>query len=120
MLGFDKLNKDYKKNLCPGRRTGEQSMEAQSTSQMTQDEFALGSFVIYSVHGKCQLLAIENRSLGTQCIPFYKLEVKKSNLSRSAKLDPTIWVPVSTAKDRGLRKPMTQSQAEDALKILMS
>jgi RNA polymerase-interacting CarD/CdnL/TRCF family regulator len=95
-------------------------METQTPTHSSEAEFPAGSPVIYAMHGKCQVLGIENRSLGSEQIRFYKLEVKKSALSRSGKLEPAIWVPVSTARDRGLRAPMSSADAQAALQILTS
>ncbi len=95
-------------------------METQNPIEMPQTEFPPGSSVIYAMHGKCNVLGTETRSLGGESIRFYKLELKKSMLSRSSRLEPAIWVPVATAKNRGLRAPMTKAEAEAALKILQS
>ena len=86
----------------------------------TPIEFTPGTSVIYALHGKCNVIGTETRQLGNESILFYKLEVSRSSLSRSVRHDPAIWVPVATAKNRGLRNPMNQDQAEQALKALMS
>ena len=95
-------------------------METQVPTNAPQTEFLPGSSVIYAMHGRCHVLGTETRSLGGETLRFYKLEKKKAHLSRSGKQDSAIWVPVSTARDRGLRAPMTKDEAEQALKILMS
>src|ERR1700733_8843100 len=96
-------------------------METQTPfEEVSQNEFLPGSTVIYAMHGKCYVLGTETRSMGGESIRFYKLELKKSTLSRSSRLEPAIWVPVATAKDRGLRAPMTKNEAEVAMKILLS
>jgi RNA polymerase-interacting CarD/CdnL/TRCF family regulator len=95
-------------------------METQTPTEMSEAEFLPGSSVIYAMHGKCHVLGTEIRSLGGKSIRFYKLELKKSSLSRSTRQEPAIWVPVETAKDQGLRAPMNQNEAESALKILQS
>jgi RNA polymerase-interacting CarD/CdnL/TRCF family regulator len=86
----------------------------------TQAEFLPGAPVIYAMHGKCNVLGTETRQMGDKSIRFYKLEIKKSALSRSNRQEPAIWVPVSTAKERGLRAPMNRIEAESAMKLLMS
>lgn len=91
-----------------------------TTQNEMNHEFQPGSMVIYAMHGKCSVLGTEMRSLGGEKIKFYKLEYKKSSFSRSQKQDTAIWVPVATAKDRGLRAPMSKEEAEIALKVLGS
>ena len=93
-------------------------MEKQDQNIAAQGEFLPGTDVIYSIHGKCNVVGTEYRMLGGESIRFYKLEVKKSALSRSTRHESAIWVPVASAKGLGLRIPMTQSDAEEALKIL--
>jgi RNA polymerase-interacting CarD/CdnL/TRCF family regulator len=95
-------------------------METQGPIEVPQTEFLPGSFVIYAMHGKCHLMSTETRTLSGEPILFYKLEVKKSALSRSNKQEPAIWVPVANAKDRGLRAPMNPTEAEVAMKILLT
>jgi RNA polymerase-interacting CarD/CdnL/TRCF family regulator len=95
-------------------------METQTPSEIPQSEFQPGSSVIYAMHGKCHVVGTEVRSHCGESIRFYKLEIKKSSLSRSNRQEPAIWVPVATAKDRGLRAPMTKPDAEAAMKVLLS
>lgn len=95
-------------------------METQAPTEMPETEFLPGSSVIYAMHGKCHVLGTEVRNLGGKSIRFYKLELKKSSLSRSTRQEPAIWVPVDTAKDQGLRAPMSRSEAEDVIKILQN
>lgn len=86
----------------------------------TQTEFLPGSPVIYAMHGKCNVIGTETRLMGEKSIRFYKLEIRKSALSRSNRQEPAIWVPVTSAKERGLRAPMNREEAESALKLLMN
>src|SRR5262249_54511942 len=51
---------------------------------------------------------------------FYKLEVQKPALSRSQRQEPAIWVPVDSARIKGLRPPMTAAEAEEVMKVLAS
>ncbi len=94
-------------------------MESQTPPEASQTEFSAGTSVIYAMHGKCQILGTETRSLKGESIRFYKLEMKKSSLSRSHQ-ETAIWVPVIHAKNRGLRTPMSREEAEMAMKILLS
>ncbi|MBL7716868.1 MAG: hypothetical protein JNL01_15485 [Bdellovibrionales bacterium] len=82
--------------------------------------FETGATVIYALHGKCKVVGIEERTVAGQTIPFYKLEIQKSALSRSARQEPAIWLPVKTAPSRGLRAPMDAAVAEAALEVLSS
>ncbi len=88
--------------------------------QLPAGEFKPGSTVVYALHGKCTVLAVETRTIDGEAIRFYKLEVLKSALSRSTRQEPAIWLPVTSAKDRGLRNPIQREQAEAALSILTS
>ncbi len=87
---------------------------------MDQLEFSPGTTVCYGLHGKCQVSSIETKQIGDELQSFYLLKVVKSPLARSNKQEPAIWLPVKSAKDRGLRLPMTREQADEALKILSS
>jgi RNA polymerase-interacting CarD/CdnL/TRCF family regulator len=93
-------------------------MEKTATEQATP--FPLGTEVIYAMHGKCSLSAIETRTVGGESIQFYKLEVQKPALSRSTRQEPAIWVPVNSARERGMRAPMDKDTAEAVLKTLTS
>jgi RNA polymerase-interacting CarD/CdnL/TRCF family regulator len=89
-------------------------------SSQVQGEFPVGASVIYGLHGKCSVVAIESRDIGNENIRFYKLEVQKSALSRSNRQDPAIWIPIASSKDRGLRAPMNAADAEKVLATLAS
>jgi len=90
-------------------------MEQQTsqTSQQTSSgldwnsDIPVGTPVIYGLHGKCTVTGIETRALAGESQRFYKLERAKSPLSRSSREEPAIWLPVLSAKARGLRSPMT-------------
>jgi RNA polymerase-interacting CarD/CdnL/TRCF family regulator len=84
----------------------------------SNSDLPVGASVVYAMHGKCTVTAIETRELAGETQRFYKLEVQKSPLSRSNRLDPAIWVPVSAAKTRGIRAPMTLADVDQAFEIL--
>jgi RNA polymerase-interacting CarD/CdnL/TRCF family regulator len=86
----------------------------------SNSEIPVGSVVVYATHGKCLVTAVETRALAGETTRFYKLEVQKSALSRSTRQEPAIWVPVSTAKARGIRPPMSTEDVENAFQILSS
>jgi RNA polymerase-interacting CarD/CdnL/TRCF family regulator len=83
-------------------------------------EFSTGDKIIYALHGKCVVTGVETRTLGADRIRFYKLEVQKSALSRSSRQEPAIWVPVATARDHGMRRPMTREDADGAFRLVAS
>jgi RNA polymerase-interacting CarD/CdnL/TRCF family regulator len=85
-----------------------------------KEQFSAGASVIYALHGKCSVLGTETKQMDGKSVSFYRLELKKSNLSRSQKTEPAIWVPVSNAKDRGMREPMNKEQAAEAMSLLNS
>jgi RNA polymerase-interacting CarD/CdnL/TRCF family regulator len=95
--------------------------ESQTPSHGNQGgEFAPQATVIYALHGKCMVAGIETRTVGGQTLRFYKLEVQKSALSRSQRHEPAIWVPVNSAREQGLRMPITAEDAEAVLRVLAS
>jgi RNA polymerase-interacting CarD/CdnL/TRCF family regulator len=87
----------------------------------TQHSFEPGTSVIYGMHGKCAVVSIETRQAGGESSIYYKLEMQKSPLSRSVRQEPAIWVPVASARERGLRSPLqTSEEAEAVYKITQS
>ena len=82
--------------------------------------YAPGTSVIYSLHGRCTVLAVETKKMGDESILFYKLEIQKTGSSHTTKQEPAIWLPVASAKERGLRLPMYLEIAEAALALLAS
>jgi len=91
-----------------------------SSALASNSDIPVGSSVIYALHGRCTVTAIETRELAGSSQRFYKLEVQKSALSRSNRFEPAIWVPVSTAKSRGIRAPMTSTDVDKAFEVLAS
>jgi RNA polymerase-interacting CarD/CdnL/TRCF family regulator len=86
--------------------------------KQTPTEFTPGTAVVYGMLGKCSVTSVENREINGETIRFYKLEVQKSALSRSTRQEPAIWIPVASARERGLRPVMTKEDAENVLSIL--
>lgn len=99
-----------------------QNFGSRPTQNRTQNssEFPNGAIVIYGLHGKCSILAIETKTVSGEAIRFYKLEQQKSNLSRSNRNEPAIWVPVAHAIEKGLRAPLNSSDVESVMNILNS
>jgi RNA polymerase-interacting CarD/CdnL/TRCF family regulator len=89
-------------------------------SMDTRTPFQPGSPVIYAMHGKCAVLGVETRQNAGETVEYYKLEVQKSPLSRSTRQEPAIWVPVSSARERGMRPPMGASDTEAVFKVIQS
>ena len=83
-------------------------------------EFELGSKVIYSLHGRCSVDGIENKTMGGENIRFYKLQLEKNSLAKTTKKEPSIWLPVATAKGRGLREMLTFEELEKVYEIIDS
>lgn len=94
-------------------------MEMQSPME-SDGEFSPGTEVVYALHGRCNLVAVETKQVGGNEVRFYRLEIQKTSLSRTTRQDPTIWLPVATAKTKGLRAPMNARELEDTLSILNS
>jgi RNA polymerase-interacting CarD/CdnL/TRCF family regulator len=94
----------------------------QPDSQTSKDliTFETGTTVIYPMHGKCTIVATENRQIDGKTVPFYRIEIQKSSFSRSSRQEPTIWVPVASARDRGLRLPLNAEQAQAVQQIFSS
>jgi RNA polymerase-interacting CarD/CdnL/TRCF family regulator len=97
-------------------------MESQMSqnSQTLHDstsELSIGTPVIYGLHGKCTVVGVETRALAGETQRFYKLERQKSPLSRSTRFEPAIFLPVTSAKNRGLRSPMNQNDINAAFQI---
>lgn len=100
--------------------TGRSHTRESQSRPSARPDFQIGDSVIYGIHGRCTLLAVETRTVGNQAVKFYKLEPQKSPLSRSKKKEPAIWLPVESAEQRGLRHPMDQAAAQAALALIES
>lgn len=92
----------------------DQHAQAQASATSSQisgstgsSTFSVGDMVIYPLHGKCQITGVETKSVGGQNIHFYRVEVVRSAFARTNRKEPAIWIPVATATERGLRRPMT-------------
>jgi len=95
-------------------------METTAQDSATATTFNPGESVIYGLHGRCQIISVENKAIGGESRPFYKLEVQKPALSRSTRPEPAIWIPVNSARDRGLRTPIDNAGVEQVFQILSS
>ncbi len=92
--------------------------QLEKTSAPASTLFVVGDTVIYPLHGKCQITGIESKTVGGQSIAFYKVEVVRSAFARTTRKEPAIWIPVSTAAERGLRRPMTNEMLATVWSLL--
>ena len=81
-------------------------------------EFSTGADVVYALHGHYRISSIEVREFDHKSVKFYKLETQKRKHPRASANDHAIWIPVSSAKERGLRYPMTTKDVEEVFRIL--
>jgi RNA polymerase-interacting CarD/CdnL/TRCF family regulator len=80
--------------------------------EQIREQIREGTTVIYPMHGKCTIVATENRQIDGKSVPFYRIEIQKSSFSRSTRQEPTIWLPVASARERGLRLPINSEQVK--------
>lgn len=82
--------------------------------------YKVGDEVSYGLHGKCIILAIETKELATGCTSFYQIRTLKNPITAKNpnRKDPSILVPVESARAKGLRPLMSRDEAETALKLL--
>jgi RNA polymerase-interacting CarD/CdnL/TRCF family regulator len=92
----------------------------QGPSHVALSDFNVGNEVIYGLHGRCRIMAIESRELSGETRRLFRLEITRSNLSRSSRKEPAIWLPVESAISQGMRHPMSAAQAGDAILVLLS
>ena len=102
----------------PNSVTSSETSSSSSAAPPSGEPIPAGTPVIYGLLGRCTIASIESRTIEGQSLQLYKLEVLKPAASRTVRRDPAIWVPVKTAKDQGLRLPMTASEVEDAYRII--
>jgi RNA polymerase-interacting CarD/CdnL/TRCF family regulator len=93
--------------------------QSPSTEQNINIPFQMGETLIYFPHGKCLVDGVITRTVSDNVsLPFYKLEIVKSALSRSTKKEPAIWVPVDKALSQGLRRSASPTEIAEAWSIL--
>jgi RNA polymerase-interacting CarD/CdnL/TRCF family regulator len=104
------------------RSPRDSALDQQSVSNQGEENavFNPGAQVMYGLHGKCQVVSVESKSVGGQSTEFYRLEVLKPALSRSTRPEPAIWIPVAKARASGLRALTSAGEAEAVLSILNS
>jgi CarD family transcriptional regulator len=103
-----------------GNRMESQMSQNSPNLNSSSSEITVGSTVVYGLHGKCTITGIETRSLGGETHRFYKLERQKSPLSRSSRIEPAIFLPVTGTQSKGLRPPMNQTDVDAAFLVFGS
>ena len=78
---------------------------------MTKEhEFRPGDLVVYPTHGVGEILGIENQEIAGHELTLFVISFEKDRM--------TLRVPVSKAKDSGLRRLSSRKQMDVALKTL--
>ena len=103
----------------PQTQQGDRELRQETQAPIGID-FPPGSAVVYGLLGRCTVRSIETRQLGTETLSFYKLEIQKSALSRSTRQEPAVWVPVRSAREKGLRLPITAADLDAVMQVLSS
>ncbi len=73
-------------------------------------EFAEGDFVVYPTHGVGKVTGVETREIAGQELTLFVIQFEKERM--------TLRVPISKAKDSGLRKLSNRKVIDTALKTL--
>jgi len=73
-------------------------------------EFAEGDFVVYPTHGVGKVSGVETREIAGQELTLFVIQFEKERM--------TLRVPISKAKDSGLRKLSNRKVIDAALKTL--
>ena len=72
--------------------------------------FNIGDVVVYPAHGVAEVESIEERNISGNMIPFIILKVLDTQM--------TVMVPVSNAKNVGIRQPINKKGIKEVLDIL--
>jgi len=87
----------------------------------TTSDFQIGQAVVYGINGRCKIVGIEKMTVGGETKTYFKLEPQKLGpIQKTPKKQTSIWIPVETAKTRGLRTAATEEIATEVLEILKS
>jgi len=73
-------------------------------------EFAKGDFVVYPTHGVGKVTGVETKEIAGQELTLFVIQFEKERM--------TLRVPISKAKDSGLRKLSNRKVIDTALKTL--
>jgi CarD family transcriptional regulator len=83
----------------------------------TQHQFKVGDKAVYPARGVAEIVAIEERDIGGNKMQFYILQIL-GNDPKSAAGSDKIMVPVSNAKNVGLRSLLSEEDITDIFEIL--
>jgi len=83
----------------------------------TQHQFKVGDKAVYPARGVAEVVAIEERSIGGNKMQFYILQVLGHDPNGPTGADK-IMVPVSNAKNVGLRSLLSEEDITDIFEIL--
>lgn len=88
---------------------------------MSAENFEMGDLVVYGSYGRCEILGVEETRVGEEVIKCYKMKkFKKTNLPGGASSRATFLVPIKSAQNGSLRKPVSADCAEETLAVLKS
>ena len=73
-------------------------------------DFAVGETVVYPGRGVSDIVAIETKDIGGKLQPFYTLRVHDTQQK--------VFVPVSTAAQAGMRRPISETEIREIFRIL--
>ena len=83
----------------------------------TQHQFKVGDKAVYPARGVAEIVAIEERDIGGNKMQFYILQILGNDPKSAAGADK-IMVPVSNAKNVGLRSLLSEEDITDIFEIL--
>ena len=82
--------------------------------------FKIGDEVSYGIHGRCQVMGIETKTISGSPVHFY--QIRAVNFSpipnKNARPSPNILVPVESAAACGLRTPLDREGVATVLRML--
>jgi CarD family transcriptional regulator len=76
----------------------------------SEGDFAVGETVVYPGRGVSDIVAIETKDIGGKLQPFYTLRVHDTQQK--------VFVPVSTAAQAGMRRPISETEIREIFRIL--
>ena len=81
--------------------------------------FNVGEIVSYGLHGRCQVISIDEMKAGGQTTQYYSLQTTKTVGSKNQGTEAKVLVPVDQAEKKGLRAPIqTEDEITAVLEVL--
>jgi RNA polymerase-interacting CarD/CdnL/TRCF family regulator len=81
--------------------------------------FQEGDIVSYGLHGRCQIIGVEEMKVAGDTKRFLNLQTSKTIGSKNQGVSARVLVPAETAKEAGVRKPLnSQAEIDEILNIL--